>query len=654
MADATETSSDPWGAWRGRITASRARRDQNIGDWQTNVRKRKGTSGNSTAADSTSVKSSNGVAVNQDWPLTKAKIAQLYSQTPEVRLSPRSEEYQAAVPVFAQQLNDTISDINVGATVEEILADVTNAAGDGAVLVSYTAKTEPRQIPAVDPMIAGMSGQEPTMVTVDAVVDCQYLAERVSAAAVLIPSDFTGSDYNKARWLGHDGQLTWTQGQAAFKLTDDQKDDVCGKDKRASGTNTLNADTAKFNDTDVVNFTEIFYWRHFYHADETSYKALQRVVFVDGIDEPVINEPYTGQKRLPDGRLVGVLRNPINVLTLTYISDESLPPSDSTIARNQTTELEQSRESMRQQREHSIPIRWFDTNRISANAKTKLEKGTHQGFIPTNGDGSRAVGEVSRAAFPPEKFEIDKIIKSELSELWQVGSNQAGAFASGERSASEARIVERNFQTRVGQERDKVTKFFLGIAECLAGLLALYGQFEVQSPQDDARMQTVSREELAQGFTYTVRVDSTVRLDAEQRIEQLTKALNLTAQSGYVNPKAVIAEIWELSGVDPSKVVIDPQPKAPEPVKVSIGSAEDIINPVMLATLMRTGQAPGPQDIAAAIKLLQTAMASAVPILPPRIRHGDGPPRDPETPGIANSGWDTAPAVNVRDQDGGA
>jgi hypothetical protein len=122
-----------------------------------------------------------------------------------------------------------------------------------------------------------------------------------------------------------------------------------------------------------------------------------------------------------------------------------------------------------------------------------------------------------------------------------------------------------------------------------------------------------------------------VRLDAEQRIEQLTKALNLTAQSGYVNPKAVIAEIWELSGVDPSKVVIDPQPKAPEPVKVSIGSAEDIINPVMLATLMRTGQAPGPQDIAAAIKLLQTAMASSVPILP-----------------ASGSGWRWAAAGSLR------
>jgi hypothetical protein len=461
MADATETSSDPWGAWRGRITASRARRDQHIGDWQTNVRKRKGTSGNSTAAESTTLRAStSGVAVNQDWPLTKAKIAQLYSQTPEVRLSPRSEQYQAAVPVFGQQLNDTITDINVGGTIEEILADVVNAAGIGAVVVSYTAKTEPRQIPAVDPMIAGMSGQPPPMVTVEAVVDCQYRGERISPSDLLIPSDFTGSDYDKARWLGYDGRLTWTQAQAAFGLTDDQKDDVCGKDKRSSGNNTLNTDSTKFNDTDVVPFNEIFYWRHFYHPEETSYRALQRVVFVDGIDEPVINEPYTGQKRLEDGRLVGVIKNPIRVLTLTYISDESLPPSDSTIARSQTTELEESREAMRQQRQHSIPIRWFDTNRVSPNAKTKLEKGTHQGFIPTNGDGSRAVGEVSRAAFPPEKFEIDRVIKSEITEYYQVGSNQAGAFASGERSASEARIVERNFQTRVGQERDKVTKFF--------------------------------------------------------------------------------------------------------------------------------------------------------------------------------------------------
>ena len=656
---------DAWKEWRARITSARRRRDDLVPAWQDNVDRRRNATNETAIGTRTANKP---IRVNQDWPLTKAKIAQLYSQTPEVRLTPRADRYRAAVPVFGQQLNDAITDATVGQTIEEVLADVVNASGDGGVLVSYEARTEPREIPETDPQTlppelqqAALLGQfDIPMVTIDAVVDCQYLCERLSPADILIPSDFTGSNYNKARWLGHDGRMTWTQAQRELGLTDDEKDKVLGADSRGRGaTGSLNTDTQKFKDGEVVNFTQLFYWRHFYHPEETSFKALQRLVFVDGLDEPKVDEEYRGQKRLADGRLVGVLRNPIQILTLTYISDDCYPPSDSSVSADLTDELSQSRDAMVQQRRHSIPIRWYDSNRIGPNTKKLLDAGTHQGFIPTNGEGTRAIGEVARASFPQERFEFDRIIKNDLTELWQVGTNQSGTFASGDRTASEARIVERNFQTRVGQERDKVTRFFVGIAECLAGLLALYGQFDVAGEEDQQRLDTVSREELAQGFTYSVRVDSTVLLDADQRIEQLTRALNLTAQSGYVNPKPAIAEIWELSGVDPAKVMIDPQPKLPEPVKISISSAEDIINPIMLAALMRTQQAPGVQDVSSAMHLLQqVGMAALIGVPPPTQSAQPGDPNQPpqggiQNPEVTNPGWEAMPRIDRRDADGG-
>lgn len=661
MADPiTETpqTADAWASWRNRIAASRKRREELIGEWQANVEARRGyPDATSDHYDRISVSYDKRVTVNQDWSLTKAKIAQLYSQTPEVRLLPRDDAFRPAVPTFARELNSTIEDASVGSTIEEVLADVVNASGIGGVLVSCQKRTEPRDVPMMDPatmppemQMAVLAGQQhiPTT-TVDHMVDIKYLVERISPADLLIPSDFTGSNYDHARWLGHDGRLTWTQAQVEFGLTDEQKDDVLKSDKRISGTtNTLTTDSNKFRDTEVVNYTQIFYWRHFYHSDEASFKALQRIVFVDGLDEPVINEPYKGQQRDEmSGALVGVLRNPIRVLTLTYISDDSLPPSDSSVSRFQVNELEQSRDAMVQQRKHSIPIRWFDSNRVSAGTRSILEQGTFQGFIPTNGPGDRAVGEVARASFPQEKFEFDKVIKNDLSELWQVGTNQAGAFATGERSAREAGIIERNFQRRVGQEQDKVSRFFLGIAEVLAGHLALYGTFDL--PDELGEQRAI----IANAFTYSTRVDSTVRLDAEQRIEQLTRALNLTAQSGYVNPKPAIEEIWELSGMDPAKVVIDPQPKTPEPVKVSVSKAEDLMNPLFVACLMRTGQAPTPEDLAAAKKLLTEAGMPMIPILPPKPEDGR-PPSEVETPEIQNAGWETAPRIERRAEDGGA
>ncbi len=655
----TPDPAEMWTPWATRIAASRKRREERIGEWQANVERRapRSMGGASDTYKSITVRW-DGVSVNQDWPLTKAKIAQLYSQTPEVRLTPLDDRFRPAVPVFGRELNGTIADASVGSTIEEVLADVVNASGIGAVLVSCETRTEPREVPEIDPatltpeqqaMLAAGAFEIP-MVTVDHTVDIQHLAERVSPADLLIPSDFTGSNYDHARWLGHDGRLTWAQAVKSLGLTEAQKEKVLGTDKRAGGTSqSLNTDSAKFRDTEVVNYTQIFYWRHFYHEDETSFKALQRVVFVEGLDEPVINEPYTGQQRTEDGRLVGVMKNPIRVLTLTYVSDESLPPSDSSIGRGDVDELDAFRDGEREQRRHSIPIRWFDTNRVSPNTKSLLEKGTFQGFIPTNGPGDRAIGEVARASYPAERHKLEDNVKSDLTEKWQVGTNQAGAFASGERSAREAGIIQQNFQRRVGQEQDKVTKFFVGIAEVLAGHLALYGTFDLPDELGE------NRQLIANAFSYSVRADSTVRLDAQQRIEQITEYVNRWGQSGYVNIKPLAEEHAELIGLSAEKVVTDPQPKPPEPVKVSVSNALDLNDPSMLSLLVRTQQAPTPEDVTATGKLLEALRALGLGIAPmaPPVPPQGGPPGEVATPGIHNADWQEQPRINKRDQDGG-
>lgn len=662
MTDETPQETGDWTAWRSRLAAARRRREDLVSLWQENVDARRGKTTETGRAQT-------GITVNQDWPLTKAKIAQLYSQTPDVRLHPRTPASAPAVPVFATVLNDTIEQESVGSAIEEVLADVVNASGIGAVIVSMDQRTEPREVPALDPLTLPPDIQETIragtfampMQTVEHVTDIRFPVRRISPADLLIPSDFTGSHYDHARWLAYDGRMTWPQAVLALRLGEDVKDQVLGADRRASGvSSSLNTDTTKFRDTEVVNFTEVFYWRHYYHQDETSFSALQRVVFVEGLDAPVLNEPYQAQRKASDGAMLGVVRFPIRVLTLTYISDDGLPPSDSSVGRMQVDELESSRDAMVQQRKYSVPMRWGDTNRISPNVKSLLEQGIHQGFIWTNGPGDRAVGEVAKANFPQEKFEFDRIIKSDLTEIWQVGTNQAGGFASGERSASEARIVQQNFQTRVGHERAKVTAFFLSIAEVLAGHLALFGQFDVPQTKDAERMATWDRTALANDVVYSIRADATVRLDAEQRIEQLTRALNLTAQSGFVNPKPLIAEILELSGIDPATVVIDPTPKLPDPVRISIGSADDMMNPLMLAAAMRTQQAGTDEDVAHATAMIQSLLTRLASPLP--LQNGpQGQPSDPTAlpsaiarPGIAHADWETSPRIERRAEDGGA
>ena len=645
MAD--DQPDDPYAVWRTRISAARRRREDRVGDWQKNVEKRKGSTRTADASSTTSLTTTTPSRVNKDWPLTKAKIALLYSQTPEVRLTTGLPQATPQVAAFAAQLNTQIRTSQVGAAIEEELADVVNAAGISAVLVACETRTETVDVPAVAPMMAQLTGMtDVPMVPTTRTTDIRYPVRRLSPASLLIPDNFTGSIYDHADWLGYEDSMPWASAVAEFGLTEDVKEQVMGADRRTTSTNTLNTDTTKFRDQDVVNYQELFYWCHRYDPQETSFTAMKRLVFVEGLEAPVIEEFYRGQQRLPNpdgtpGKVVGVRRFPLQVLTLTYISDDSLPPSDSTISRDQVNELETSREQMAMQRKHSVPIRWFDSNRVGANTRALLERGTYQGLIPINGPGERAIGEVARASFPQEKMVLDQVIDGEITEQWTVGTNQAGGYASGERSAREAGIIERNFQMRVGVERAKVERHFVAIAENLAALMALHGQAALTAEQLSA-------------VDLSVRVDSTVLLSADQRIDQLMKALNLTAQSGHVNPHEVISEIWALSGVDPAKVVIMPQPKGPEPVKVSVSKAEDLINPIFLAHLFHTGQAPTPEDLAAAIKMIQAAMAANVPVLPMEAVDATDLPAEVATPPIANPTWEAAPRIDRRDEDGGA
>lgn len=613
------------------------RRDDKVSVWQQNVTKRKGER----------IEKDAETPINKDWPLTKAKIALLYSQTPEIRLTSKDPKGATYIQQFAADLNETIQNAQVGAAIEEELADVVNASGISGVVIACEKRTETRQMPAVDPMIAGMTGGPVPMMDVETVVDIRYPVRRISPASLLIPAEFAGSIYDQAKWLGYDDSMSWATAQVELGLTEDVKDKVLGTDRRAKSDGTLSTENLAVSqrDREAINFTELFYWRHYYHTEELSLSALQRVVFVEGLDEPIINEPYAGQKRLPDGRVAGVLRNPIQILTLTYISDESMPPSDSTISRHQVSELERSRAQMELQRKHSLPISWFDTSRVSANTRVLLEKGTYQGYIPTNGPGDRAIGQVARAAFPSEKYELDHVIAGEITDQWTVGPNQGGNYASGEKSAREAGIVERNFQTRIGQERAKVSKHFVAIAEVLGGLMALHGKAPLPP-------------ELIGSMAYRVRVDSTVLLDAEQQIARLERVIDRLAQSPYADVRPLVSQWLELNGIDPSGIVIQPQPKAPEPVKVSVSKAEDLMNPLFLALLNRTGQGAMPDDVMAAIKLLkevQAAMALGIvapPPPPPGEPPTDGrPPRETETPGMANADWGMAPRQDKRDAD---
>ena len=379
-------------------------------------------------------------------------------------------------------------------------------------------------------------------------------------------------------------------------------------------------------------------------------------MFLSNHEEPVIDEPWEGQQIDKESdSLIGALRYPICVLSLAYISDEPIPPSDSAIGRPQVDEINKGRTQMIDQREHSLPIRWFDVNRIDPTIQFNLMRGLWQGMIPIQGAGTNVIGEVPRSAMQQENFVFDRIAKSDLADIWQV-DHQSVAMQT--ETKAEVQAIAKDRQIRLSRERAKVGKFFLGIAEILGGLLAIY--------EDPASFGEGFSPTISKTLAYSILADSTVLLDTNQRIQMLVDFINFTAKSGWLSLEPVLKELATLHGLDPALVIMKPEPKPPQEPNISfrLTGTEDVMNPLTLAFLIESGQAPKLETIETAKKLIEASVVPEIPMplpdgtpsdLPPGMPppNVDLPSPPPPATGEANPAWTSMTRVNERTEGGG-
>jgi hypothetical protein len=691
VANANPASTADTDRWRGRIAKSRRYRRDLTEDWRTNIDFRRG---KVFDADS----DMDRIAITYDWSATKAKQAQLFSQVPQVRLKAKNKRYEKGVPVFAKKLNDALSHADVGTAMDECLPNCINAAGVGLVLIAYETRTEDRVLPSVTkpapPAPMMIPGQPPPPAAppmdVNGAPDTgeaeapgapeetpeqpiPYTTARRFTIDSLSPSDalwdltFTGSNFNRAPWVGRSGRMHFSKAMKEFGLKPSDKATVCGTGtQQAYDRLSEDADKDRFAEANMVEFDEVFYWRYLYHDDETSFEAIQRLVFVHGRGTPVVNEPWKGQRRLDaDGQesetgdiIVGSCKFPIQFLTLTYVTDSAIPPSDSAMGRPQIEELIQGRTDMMLQRRQSRPMRWMNNNLVPPALVTAIMRGTWQGVVPINGPGERAFGEVARASYPHEDDTFDRIAKNDLMETWNIGGSQGigGGSNTQIRTAAEANNAQSNMQTRVGYERARCNKFFCNIAEVLAGLICLFGEWD---EEETAALQGMDVQHMPSYYMYTTRTDSSVLLDAEQRYSRLERYTNIAAKSGLADMVPVLQEMASLVDVDESTVA-RPTGGKPEPVNVSLRVDEQSLqDPIVVAMLIESGQFPKPETLEMAKKAIMQSRQLPVPPPPPGMPPGGpggAPPPEsapqPAQPADANAHWDMAGRVNKRQQDG--
>src|SRR6266404_534530 len=648
---------------KGRIEASKRTRRQLYSEWKRNVELRIGKIA-SQFTGGINVEDEVQTEINPDWSLTKTKTANLYSQVPTVQGTHENKKYEAAVSPFMKQLNYELSEkrCNIGVAMEEVLNDVVNAAGVGGIIYGYAARFETVMMPASDGMLGGKppvapmppvasngqmppSGQPappptsvppsaafteqsglpqditPPVIPTQRVVSDKFYGTRISPVDLLWPSEFTGSCFDDADYVGHTGRMSWAEAKNEFKLEEEQKQKVtAGFDVPTEEDLRSEPDKGGLIEAKGVKYDRIFYWRYRVDPDEKSFTAIWQLVYVHGLDKPAIHEAWKGQKQDEQSRkYIGAHRFPLQILTLTYITDNPVPPSDSSAGRPQVNDMRRSRSQMFQNRERSIPIRGFDVNRIPTEIQDSLMRGTWQNMIPCNGNGQNAIWEIARASYPAEDMSFDQVAKADLMESWQIGPNQMGTMSPGKKTGAETNVTQQNFATRIGQERARVASFFLRGCEVLAGLMVLYSDFPILTDEERQGMEkSWDNKHITHDLVLKIRPDSQVVLDTSQRLDRIFKFINLTAKSGYVNVKPLLIEAAELSGIDPAEVIVDPQPKPPEEPNIShrFTGKEDLQDPIVLALLMKNKKAPTAEEIDQAKELLIHAAESPKPPQP--------------------------------------
>jgi hypothetical protein len=249
---------------------------------------------------------------------------------------------------------------------------------------------------------------------------------------------------------------------------------------------------------------------------------------------------------------------------------------------------------------------------------------------------------VQQPALHPENYKFDEIAKLDLQEIWTIGSNQQSS-GSGVETKGEANIIQNNFQTKVGRERARVASFFVGIAEVLGGMMCLYEDPTSFGEQFDPTA-------LVDKLSFSILADSTVLVDSQQRLERLNNFLNTYAKSGWVAIEPVLKEIATLVGLDPSAVIRAPEPQSPPPPNISLRltGGDDMMNPLLLAFMLKTGQAPEPELVEKARALIESAVTPRPAVVSPQ-----GTPAGPPTNiGEANPEAGLLPAITKRAEDG--
>lgn len=568
--------------------------------------------------------SPDAVRVNIEFEKTEQKRHQLFYQIPALVLDahPRTlrdardavvqfqqaqgagqepRDIARAVKIFQEVLRRYAGPrgLNTKKLIDTNLFDVLCPAGIAACIVGFERFTQgtveiedgmraptPGEIQRLNPgSILGLQtpAEVPNMVQVPNVLFWRIFASRISPGHLYVPVDFTGNAYSTdADWLAFDFRIpVHVARQKKWRIPKDvatasmQDDDLL-----------VEPSSRHEAQHEQLACREVWCYPQRIYRDVSHPLRLRRLIFVEGVTEPVVVEDGRHQEFDERGRFLrGLMSNPIKVLTLRYASDTWVPPSDCWVSQGQAEELSSARTQMIMHRKRAGALRWINIQRIvDPRVRELIIRGEYLPLIPVDGPGDQDIGEIAPAQYPRENFTFQEIAMGDIDRLWALGANQQGVRESTTRTATELSLIQQATENRLTGEKGAVTDYWISIMETTSKLLQMYAEdedfVEIVGATGAKELAAWNRDEIQGEFLFSIIPDSSDRPDHAHERDLALNRYNLLSNSPFVNTKQLVKETLEVLGADDAdRLLQDPQPPEPETPRVSLSVKSESLAP---------------------------------------------------------------------------
>lgn len=568
-------TSDEVAAWKRRITASVDPIKKIVTAGKTHTRRYEG-------KPLDLAPSSDTVVVPLDFSYVEQKKAELFFQVPELHLEGARPDCEAAAPIAQAVINAALGPYGVKAKAMmfEALTDVLCPTGYAVTVIGYTPfidgekQVGEERVPVEQPgAILGLtSPTQAKPIMAPNVIAESYYWNRLPPGFLRAPAEFRGSDFDQAPWI-------------AYRFAEDQKDEASGR-RRGGGSSRSDDDEMLLTEIPTDSRgpkrwgTRVYYRAHQFDADAKHPELIRTFVLYDDETEARDrkNSPY--QRWGQDGAPIGMVGYPVHVLTLRYLPDSCFPPSDVQMSRQQVDELGKGRTQMVQRRNRALPQTGYDATRVTPDTLAKLQANENTGFVGFNGpidDGMMKA--IEKGTYGRENFEFDNVIKGDIDQIWALGANAGVLRSSGNETATKATQIQSAVDTRLEAERTRVLEFFVAGAMKLFALKQLFATNEeyvrVVGTDGEARLTPWSNQSIPGQYAFKAKPDSHIRIDAAQDRDQKLRFYNLTANDPFINRMETSKMIAEAFGLDPVRLIKQPDPKGPDPATGSISLKPD-------------------------------------------------------------------------------